>query len=67
MKHSVHCSLKGLRNSPIWRKNLRGFFEHNGKELSDAQVRALVELGIKKGYDTEADLTDEDINLILSV
>lgn len=61
----VKCSLEGLRKSVFWRKNLNGFFEIDGKPLSDKQVRLLVEIGISRGYETEADFSDAEIKEIL--
>jgi ribulose bisphosphate carboxylase small subunit len=61
----IHTSLKGLKRH-AWRKNLSGFFTHRGRELSDSEVRKLVEYGIKKGYETEAEFTDEEVDRLLS-
>lgn len=40
--HTVTANLQGLKRW-AWRKNLRGFFSYGGRELSDAEVRKLVE------------------------
>lgn len=62
--HTVTTNLKGLRKW-AWRKNLAGFFSYDGRELSDAEVRAIVEYGIEKGYETEADIPGTEIDKIL--
>lgn len=61
----LHASLKGLKRH-AWRKNLSGFFTHKGRNLSDREVRLLVNYGIKKGYETEAEFTDEEVDRVLS-
>lgn len=63
--HTVTANLQGLKRW-AWRKNLRGFFSYGGRELSDAEVRKLVEYGISKGYRTEADIPSEEVDKILN-
>lgn len=57
--HTIKTNLKGLKKW-AWRKNLNGFFSVCGKELSDAQVRKMVEWALKlykeKGV-AEVDIT----------
>lgn len=59
-------NLAGLKRF-AWRKNLRGYFIHNGRELSDAEVRRVVEYGISKGYRTEADIPEDEVNQLLGI
>mgnify|MGYP000712282270 CR=1 FL=1 len=40
-------------------------FTHNGKPLSKEQVKALLQYGISKGYESTADLTDPEIDHVL--
>lgn len=61
----MRADLKGLRKF-WWRKNLHGFFTHKGKSLTDAQVRKVVEYGIAKGYETEAEFDDKEIEKLLN-
>lgn len=49
--HTIKTNLKGLKRW-AWRKNLKGFFSVNGKELSDAQVREMVEWASQKATNT---------------
>lgn len=42
-----------------------GFFEHDGKPLTDKQVRDLVNWGIEHGCETEADIPSEELPGIL--
>lgn len=60
----IKTSLAGLRKF-FWRKNLGGFFSYKGRKLSDAEVRRIVEYGISKGYETEDDIPDEEVEELL--
>lgn len=62
--HKVSVSLQGIKKF-AWRKNLSGFFSVNGRSLTNAEVRKVVEYGIAKGYVTNEDIpTDEVIELL---
>lgn len=41
-------------------------FTHKGKSMSKEQVKAVLEYGVKKGYDHTGELSDEEIDNILS-
>jgi hypothetical protein len=64
--HTIKTNLKGLKRW-AWRKNLKGFFSVNGKELSDAQVREMVEWAISKGYEYDADIPEEKVAKLLNI
>lgn len=64
--YTIKTSLKGLKRW-AWRKNLRGFFSVNGKELSDAQVRTMVEWAIAKGYEYDADIPEDEVIELLNL
>lgn len=57
-------NLLGLKKY-AWRKNLRGLFVFCGRELTDAEVRKVVDYGIRKGYKTEADIPVMDVAILL--
>ena len=40
-------------------------FEHNGRRMSKEQVRKVLQYGISKGYETTAELTDEEVDKII--
>lgn len=40
-------------------------FTHNDKRLSKIEVRALLEYGLSKGYESTGDLSDEEIDTVL--
>lgn len=62
----VTCNLAGLKRN-YWHRNLKGFLcLDDGTELSDAQVRRIVEYGIKNGYRTEADIPKDAIAHLLN-
>jgi len=58
----MHADLKGALSqlNKSWR-----WFEHNGKPMTKQQVKAVLEYGISKGYETTKDLTDKEINDVL--
>lgn len=63
----VTCNLAGLKRN-YWHRNLKGFLcLGDGTELSDAQVRRIVEYGIKNGYRTEADIPKNAIEHLLNL
>lgn len=64
--HTIKTSLRGLKRW-AWRKNLSGFFSVNGKELSDEQARTMVEWAIKKGYEYDADIPEEEVIELLKL
>lgn len=64
--HTLKTSLKGLKKW-AWRKNLNGFFSVNGQELSDTQVRTMVEWAIKKGYEYDADIPECEVLELLKL
>ena len=64
--HTIKTNLKGLKKW-AWKKNLKGFFSVNGKELSDAQVRTMVEWAIAKGYEYDADIPEDEVIELLNL
>lgn len=47
------------------RKNLRGFFTVNGRDMTDAEVRRVVSYAVEKGYETEADIPSTELAELL--
>jgi hypothetical protein len=64
--HTVKTNLKGLKKW-AWRKKLNGFFSVNGKELTDAQVRKMVNWAIEKGYEYDTDIPVQDVIELLNL
>lgn len=64
--HKIKISLKGLKKW-AWRKDLKGFFSVNGKELTDTQVRTMVEWAISKGYEYDADIPEDELIELLKL
>jgi len=42
------------------------FFEHKGRKMSKEQVRKVLEYGIRKGYETTKELSDEEVDAIIA-
>ena len=66
MIQKVHISLKGLKKWE-WKKNLQGYFTIGNRELTDTETRKLVEFGLSKGYDTDADFTEDDLKELFNI
>ena len=64
--HTIKTNLKGLKKW-AWKKNLKGFFSINGKELTDAQARTMVEWAISKGYEYDADIPEDEVIELLNL
>lgn len=65
VKMRMSICLKGLRKPRFWRKNLKGLFSLGGRDMTDAEVRKVVDYGISKGYDTEQDIPVDEIIALL--
>lgn len=62
----LHIYLKRLRKYPwLWNSNMNGYFNFGGQELSDHQIRLLVEYGISKGYRLDCDIPGEEVDKLL--
>lgn len=59
----MHADLKGaLRQiNKSWRA-----FTHRGKPMTKIQVKAVLEYGIRKGYKTTNELSDEEVDAIIN-
>lgn len=66
MRHTIKTNLLGLKKW-AWRKNLDGVFSVNGKELTDKQVRIMVEWAISKGYIYDADISEDEVIKLLNL
>ena len=47
------------------RKNLRGYFSVDGRDMTNAEVRRVVSYAVEKGYETEADIPSEELEQLL--
>ena len=50
---------KWMDNHP--RKNLRGYFTVDGRDMTNAEVRRVVSYAVEKGYETESDIQSEEL------
>lgn len=65
--HKIKTSMRGFKQ---WmdahpRKNLNGYFSHNGRDMTDAEIRRVVTYAVEKGYKTDADIPSEELALLL--
>jgi len=58
----MHADLKGALEQI--NKSYRAF-EHRGNKMTKEQVRKVLEYGIKKGYKSTSELTDEEVDKVL--
>ena len=47
------------------KKNLRGFFSVDGRDMSHDEVKRVVAYAVEKGYETEADIPSEELEELL--
>ena len=47
------------------RKNLRGCFSVDGRDMTNDEVRRVVSYAVEKGYETEADIPSEELTQLL--
>lgn len=59
----MNASIKGALNQID--KSYRAF-EHKGKRMSKSQVKAVLEYGLSKGYTSTSELTDDEVDEVLS-
>lgn len=64
---SVTTCMRGLQK---WidahpRKNLRGFFTVNGRDMHHNEVKRVVAYAVSKGYETERDIPSDELAELL--
>lgn len=64
--HTIRTNLKGFKANCFHFDNLTGFFTYKGREMTDLEVRTIVEWGIQHGYETDADLPGEMVDRIIN-
>ena len=47
------------------RKNLKGFFTVDGRDMTHDEVKRVVAYAVEKGYETEADIPSEELESLL--
>lgn len=58
----MHADLRGSLNQ--LNKSYKAF-EHRNNKMSKREVKAVLEYGLKKGYKTTAELSDDEVDKIL--
>ena len=64
--HRKKTNLKGLKRW-AWEKNVDGFFSVYGIELSDKQVREMVDWPIQKGNENDSDIPSDEVVKLLNL
>lgn len=59
-------NLEGFKKH-AWKKDLSGAFTVNGKELTDKQVRIMIDWAISKGYKRDADIPEDKVVELLKL
>ena len=59
----MHADLQGALNQidKSWRS-----FNHRGRRMSKQEVKACLEHGLSKGYKTTAELSDQEVDEVIS-
>lgn len=65
MIHKMITNLKGFKENCFHLNDLSGFFDHNGRPMTDIEIRTVVEWGIQHGYETDADLPPNMVKRII--
>lgn len=60
----LRTNLRGLRKN-FWRKNLSGWFAIDGRELTDAEARKMIEYALEHGIEYDYDLDADEIVKLL--
>jgi hypothetical protein len=67
--HKIRTSMRGFKQ---WmdahpRKNLKGYFSVNGRDMTNAEIRKMVSYAVEKGYETAADIPSEELAQLLNL
>ena len=63
MKTCLEGLKRAIESNP--RKSFRGYFVHNGRELTHQEVVNVANYGVEHGYYSEADIPEEEIELAM--
>lgn len=66
MKMKLTTNMKGLQKFHELHphKSLKGYFTLDGRELTHREVLTIVNYAVEHGYETEADIPEEELNTI---
>ena len=66
MLRTVRTNLKGFKSNIDWEHtNLTGYFTYNGRDMTDLEIRCMIDYGISHGYECDSDIPDGIIDRIL--
>jgi hypothetical protein len=68
MIHKIRTNMAGLQKyiKAHPRKNLTGFLNYGDRPLSHREVKLIVDYAVLHGYETEADIPGEEVELLLN-
>ena len=61
----MRTNLKGFKANRFEYEDLTGFFDYNGRPMTDIEIITVVEWGIQYGYETDADLPSDTVKRII--
>ena len=66
MLRTVRTNLKGFKDNFNWEHtDFSGFFTHKGRDMTDLEIRYMIDYGISHGYEYDADIPDSIIERII--
>jgi len=66
VKRHLTTNLKGFKKL-FWKKDLKGYFSIGDRELTDAEIRHLLNYAITKGYERDVDIPAYEISVLLGM
>ena len=65
-KRHLTTNLKGFKKL-FWKKDMKGYFSIGDRELTDAEIRHLLNYAITKGYERDVDIPAYEISVLLGM
>lgn len=62
----MKTNLLGLRKTQ-WKKSLKGLYSVGGRDLTDAEVRHIINYAITKGYEWDSDIPEYEVKVLLGM
>ena len=66
VKRHQTTNLKGFKKL-FWKKDLKGYFSIGDRELTDAEIRHLLNYAVTKGYERDVDIPAYEISVLLGM
>lgn len=62
----IRTNLQGFKKA-FWKKNLKGYINLGEREMSDSEIRIMVNFGISRGYRCIEDIPSHEIEVLLGM